>query len=60
MSLEKDLELREIAERYELNGSHIMNIVQYISLVSLESRNFVLTKELMIRGIKREMEKEGK
>jgi hypothetical protein len=60
MSLEKDLELREIAERYELNGSHITNIVQYISLVSLESRNFVLTKELMIRGIKREMEKEGK
>ncbi|WP_373496451.1 ATP-binding protein [Aquiflexum sp.] len=60
ISLGKDLELREIAERYELNGSHIMNIVQYISLVSLESRNFILTKDLMIKGIKRELEKEGK
>lgn len=60
MSLDKDLKLREIAERYELNGSHIMNIVQYISLISLENRNFILSKDLMIKGIKRELEKEGK
>ena len=60
ISLARDLELKEIAARYELTGSHIMNIVQYISLASLENRGFVLTKELMIKGIKRELEKEGK
>ena len=60
ISLARDLELKEIAARYELTGSHIMNIVQYISLASLENRDFVLTKELMIKGIKRELEKEGK
>jgi AAA+ superfamily predicted ATPase len=58
--LSKENGLREIAEKYELTGSHIINIVQYLSLTALESRDFVLTKELMIKGIKREMEKEGK
>lgn len=56
----KDLHLLEIAEKYELTGSHIMNIIQYISLSSLENRDFVLTREHLIKGIKREMEKEGK
>ncbi|WP_158860103.1 ATP-binding protein [Lunatibacter salilacus] len=60
IQLGKDVKLKEISGQYELTGSHIMNIVQYISLVSLESRNFVISKELMLKGIKRELEKEGK
>ena len=58
--ISKENGLREIAEKYELTGSHIINIVQYLSLTALESRDFVLTKDMMIKGIKREMEKEGK
>jgi hypothetical protein len=60
ISLDKDLDLREIADRYDLTGSHIMNIVHYLSLMSLDNRRFILNKELIIRGIKRELEKEGK
>lgn len=60
LQIEKNLILKDIADGYELTGSHIMNVVQYISLVSLETRNSILTKELMIRGIRRELEKEGK
>jgi len=56
----KENGLREIAEKYELTGSHIINIVQYLSLTALESRDFVLTKDQLVKGIKREMEKEGK
>lgn len=52
--------LKEIAEKYELTGSHIINIVQYLSIKAFESRDFVLTKEQLVKGIKREMEKEGK
>jgi SpoVK/Ycf46/Vps4 family AAA+-type ATPase len=56
----RELQLAEIAERYELTGSHIVNIVQYLSLTSLETGDFVLSKEQLLRGIKRELEKEGK
>lgn len=55
-----DIRWEDIADRYELTGSHIINIVQYLSLVSLESRDFILTRDLLVRGIKRELEKEGK
>lgn len=55
-----DIRWEDIADRYELTGSHIINIIQYLSLVSLESRDFVLTRDLLVRGIKRELEKEGK
>lgn len=58
--LSKENGLREIAEKYELTGSHIMNIIQYLSFNALESDNFLLTKDLLVNGIKREMEKEGK
>jgi AAA+ superfamily predicted ATPase len=58
--LSKENGLREIAEKYELTGSHIINIVQYLSLNALESRDFNLTKDQLVKGIKREMEKEGK
>ncbi|GAA0879202.1 hypothetical protein GCM10009119_21700 [Algoriphagus jejuensis] len=59
-TLEKDVALKELAEKYELTGSHIINIIQYITLVSLESRNFMLSRDLMVKSIKRELEKEGK
>jgi AAA+ superfamily predicted ATPase len=58
--LDKENGLREIAEKYELTGSHILNIVQFLSLTALENRDFILTKEQLVKGIKREMEKEGK
>ncbi|MEB2773761.1 ATP-binding protein [Algoriphagus sp. D3-2-R+10] len=59
-TLAKDVAMKELAETYDLTGSHIINIIQYISLASMETQDFVLKKELLIKGIKREMEKEGK
>ncbi len=58
--LSKENKLNEMAEKYELTGSHIINIVQYLSLSALESQDFILTKDQLVKGIKREMEKEGK
>lgn len=60
LQIGKDLILKDIADGFELTGSHIMNVIQYISLVSLETRNPILTKDLIIKGIRRELEKEGK
>lgn len=59
-NLEKDVQLKELAETYDLTGSHIINIIQYISLTSMENQDLILTKKLLIKGIKRELEKEGK
>lgn len=59
-TLENKNLLKELADKYELTGSHILNIFQYVTLESLETQNFTLTQELLIRSIKREMEKEGK
>jgi SpoVK/Ycf46/Vps4 family AAA+-type ATPase len=60
LQMGKDLILKDIADGFELTGSHIINIIQYISLISLETKNSILTKELMVKGIRRELEKEGK
>lgn len=59
-TLEDDSILKELAQQYELTGSHILNIIQYISLASLENKNYTVSREMMIKSIKREMEKEGK
>ncbi len=59
-TLAKDVAMKELAETYDLTGSHIINIIQYISLTSMETQDFILTKKLLIKGIKRELEKEGK
>ncbi|MCS4435570.1 ATP-binding protein [Aquiflexum gelatinilyticum] len=60
LQMGQDLILKDIADGFELTGSHILNIIQYISLVSLDTKNSILTKELMVKGIRRELEKEGK
>lgn len=58
--LENESILKELAQQYELTGSHILNIVQYISLASLENKSYRLSREMIVKSIKREMEKEGK
>ncbi|WP_087149440.1 ATP-binding protein [Algoriphagus resistens] len=58
--LEDESILKELAQQYELTGSHILNIVQYISLASLENKSYSLSREMIVKSIKREMEKEGK
>lgn len=59
-TLAKDVAMNELAVKYELTGSHIINIMQHISLASLENNNFTLSQDLLVKSIKREMEKEGK
>src|SRR5690606_1535871 len=50
----------EIIGSYELSGGDIINVVQYTCLMALESGNNLITKDNVIKGIKREIEKEGK
>jgi hypothetical protein len=58
--LEKDIDLRDLAEKYEVTGGVIMNVVRYSSLMALKrGSNLITSRDIMI-GIRREFLKEGK
>lgn len=60
VSLSKEINLQQIAQRYELSGANIMNITQYACLKALEQRQTTIEKTFLLQGIEREYAKEGK
>ncbi|GAA3630066.1 ATP-binding protein [Flavivirga jejuensis] len=60
LKLDHTINLGEIAEKYEVSGSNIMNIIQHCSLKVLNLNSTVLTLEILLEGIKKEYIKEGR
>ncbi|MBL7816715.1 MAG: ATP-binding protein [Saprospiraceae bacterium] len=60
ISLAEDVNLKFIAEKYELTGAAIVNIVQFCCLRALSQNNLTLTIQDFRDGIAREFGKEGK
>lgn len=60
VTLQDDVELREIASQYKLTGSHIINAVQYICIEVLERGTYSVGRDDITRAVRRELEKEGK
>lgn len=60
IALDADVDLKILAERYELSGASIVNIVQYCCLTALSRNDKVLTNNDLRNGIAREFGKEGK
>lgn len=58
--LERAINLEQIAERYELAGGSIMNVIRYASLMALEAGSNVVMLKDVLKGIQREYIKEGK
>ena len=58
--LEADLDIDSIADKYELAGGSIINIVQYASLMALHRKETVIRARDIMEGIKKEFRKEGK
>jgi len=58
--LDGEVALDEIAERYELSGGAIMNVVRYASLMALDECSNVIRNADLIGGIRRELGKDGK
>jgi len=56
----EDLDLWEVSRRYKLTGGNIMNVVHWAALQSVSRNSDTVTLENVLRGIKREVEKEGK
>ena len=58
--LEEKIDLSRIADKYELSGGTIMNIVRYSSLKALSRNENIILLEDVEEGIRREFLKEGK
>jgi len=56
--LAKDVDLVNIASRYELNGSSIIGVVHYASLQAIHKSNGVIQIDAILEGITREYDKE--
>lgn len=60
IALEAKINMDTIAQRYELAGGAITNVVRYACLMALQNKRTVLHETDLIDGIKRELIKEGK
>jgi hypothetical protein len=58
--LHGQVDLSEIAHKFELSGASIMNVVQYCCLTALDRNTTELTQADLITGIRREYGKEGR
>jgi SpoVK/Ycf46/Vps4 family AAA+-type ATPase len=59
-TLEKTINLEEIAEKYELSGGSILNVVRYCSVMAMSRNSKIIKYNDLINGIKKEFQKEGK
>ncbi len=59
-ALDDETALEDVAERYELSGGAIMNVVRYASLMALDCGSDTIRHADVIGGIRREMHKNGK
>ncbi len=55
-----DVDLTMIAQRYELSGAEIMNIVQYACLCSLQANKKTIYQTDIVNGVQREFQKGGR
>jgi len=57
---DNDIDFEEIAEKYEISGGAITNVVRFCSLKAFKREDKKIKKIDIIKGIKKEMQKEGK
>jgi hypothetical protein len=57
--LSEDINLEDVAKKYELSGGGIMNVIRYASLKALKN-NGEIRKQYLEEGVRKEYTKEGK
>lgn len=60
LSLDKDLNLKEFANKYEMSGASILNAMQFAVLQCYTCEHNTLSKTHIYEGIRRELQKEEK
>jgi hypothetical protein len=59
-TLHEEIDLKNIAETFELSGGAIMNVIRYATLMTLRNDSKLIMKKDLIAGIRREIKKEGR
>jgi len=59
-ALAEDVQLEKIANKFELAGGSIINVVQYASLKALRRKENLIRYIDIFEGIQKELRKEGK
>ncbi len=57
---DSNVNIEKIAQKYELSGSGITNVIHYTCLSALEKNTSKLSSDMLLAGIKREFFKEGR
>lgn len=60
ITFDSSVNLASIAQKYELSGAEIMNVVQYCCLTALSKGQTDIGQEDLLAGIQKEYHKEGK
>jgi SpoVK/Ycf46/Vps4 family AAA+-type ATPase len=60
IELDSKIDIQDIAQKYELAGGSILNVVSYCSLMALKRPERKIFLSDVLEGIKREFQKEGK
>ena len=59
-TLDDRIDLARIAEKYELSGGTIMNVVRYASLMALSRGGAAIALDDLEEGVRREFMKDGR
>ncbi len=60
IGIAEDVNLTLLAQKYEMTGAAIVNVIQYASLQALKKPEKVITQQDLVTGIHREFQKEEK
>lgn len=60
VQLEQSIDLKHLAHQFELSGADIVNVVHFCCLRSMAQNQVILSKELLLEGVYRELQKLGK
>ena len=60
VQLDDQIKLEELANKYEVNGANIVNIIHYACLKTIERKSNTISYSDLLKGIQKEYVKEGK
>ena len=60
ISIESEIDLKEISKKFEVAGGAIVNVLKFCSIKAAQRKSKVILKHELLEGIKYELLKEGK
>lgn len=56
----ENVDLKKIAEQFEISGGNIINAVAWCSMMALKKNDLLVSETMLREGISRELAKEGR